>query len=441
MKTLKKSLVAFTLALCMVLSLMACSIPATQPTESSSNEPNTTQVTGLAYLAIDINPSIELVLENGKVKGVNACNDDASVLLSGEDLSGLTADEATEKIVALAEELGYLNDENTGVKITATADDEDIIKALEEIAAEGAKKGSSRALVNSNPRLADEREVKELKDENPELYKNLSPAKLRLIKSIMEYDPDMTIEIGVEMSTEELVKLLKEYSEEYASMLGKELKEKFKNRKQELKAEAERRISEIYGEAHDNILTKLEALKTLYKEIKAEAEATVISDEDAEAILNLIGEESASVISNDEGEITVKSVEKYFDKAFDAELEKAKEELKAILDKYDEDLYALTEDDIAKITELCGETSVKVLADLEALIDATEAELKVVKDEANLDLIQQAVIQGIEEGFKDFENQIKEELKSDMESAKTHFEEQKQHRHDLHNEKNEAPSK
>ena len=449
MKTVKRSLVALLLALCMVLSLIACDIPISSPSESSSSEATSSEsassqeqlkAEGLAFLAIDINPSIEIVLEDGLVKSVNACNDDASVLLSGENLIGLTSDEATEKIVALAEELGYLNDDNNGVKITVTADDEDIASAIEEFAKEAVKKGSSRAIVNTNPRLADEREVKELKDENPEFYKNLSPAKLRLVKSIMEFDPDMTIEVGIEMSTEELLTLLKEYSDEFEGMVSEELRKQFKERKHAMKEEAKQRIEELYGEDYNALSEKLDALKALYEEVEAKAVAVELSSEDVQAILALIDNIEADIYVEDDV-ATIESIELYFDESFGPEFFEIKDELYEILKKYDKHSYALSEDEIAQITELCGETSATTLGDLKMLIKRTEAELRLAKDAFKPDMLEQIIIDEMEKRFDEIEVQIKEDLKEEMENARTHFETQKQHRHEQNERHNEPHSK
>ena len=67
-----------------------------------------------AYVNIDINPSIDLVIDQyGKVMSVNANNDDARVLLYNETgIVGKTIEEAVKKITTLAKNLGYLTDED-----------------------------------------------------------------------------------------------------------------------------------------------------------------------------------------------------------------------------------------------------------------------------------------------------------------------------------------
>lgn len=437
MKTFNKTLVSLMLALLLVLSLSSCAIPAitdTQSASSSSSSSSTNEApsaTNLAtsYLAIDINPSIELVIENGKIVSVIACNDDAEVLLSGEDLVGLTTDEATEKIVALAEELGFINDENTAVKITVTSEDDESSAEIEKKAKDGAQRGSSRAIVNSNPRLADEREVKALQDENPELYKDLTPAKLRLIKSIMEFDPEMTIEKGASMSHKELIELLKGYADEFKGMVGDEVREKIKERKEEIKKDKEQKIAEVYGEEFISTWEKLYSVSEFYKEIKKNALNATLSVEDAEAICTLVGEELATVLMADEL-ITVDEIEHLFDKKFFERGDELKASIEAILDKYSPDAYVLTEAELARLTEIYGENDATTLGDVKAIIRELSIELAQIKKDAVLDTDKQGRLDEIDKSFEEASNKVGEKIKQDfgslVDGAIEHFREQKE---------------
>lgn len=424
MRALKNKLVACLLVLCLALSFVACDLSTLTNTDTESGN----DAGAYAYIAIDINPSLELIVADGKVESVRACNDDASVLLSDEDLSGLTPEEATEKIVALAEELGYLNEDNTDVKITVSAEEGEDTAELEEKVKDGAKKGSSLAIVNSNPRLADEREVKALKEENPELYKNFNPAKLRLIKSIMEYDPEMTIEIGVEMEMSELIKLLDSYAKEYKGIVGDELKEKFNERKKELKLERERQIAEIYGDEHLEAWSKHEELKDLYKELEKKAENAELSEEDINAIIAIIGEENGEFIKNDDGVVTVKSVFEYLDTLAKEHLDEIRGQVEAILDAYREKDYPLSNEDRAKIEEAVGEMENEFptrLEDFDKFIERIGEDLDKMKDETELDDSQKQAIGEIKEGFNTANKELNEEFKSEMESAHEFFKKQK----------------
>ena len=183
MKKILGKLAAGGVVLGLCLSVAACN--AGGISDGSSTSGGTAQAAANTYLVLDINPTVELLVSEGKVVGVKAGNDDAGVLLSGEDLTGLTVEQASEKIVALAEKMGYLNDGNKKVKITVVSDDAGKAQEMENAAKAGAEKGSEKAEVNSAPRSRDERTVKKLQAENPELYKDLTPAKVRLIEAIM----------------------------------------------------------------------------------------------------------------------------------------------------------------------------------------------------------------------------------------------------------------
>lgn len=436
MKTLKK-LIACALVFIMIFSLIACDVASTKSTSSQkSSEPGSEQaplseVQTYAYIAIDINPSVELVIADDAVVSVRACNDDASVLLFGEDFTGLTPEQATEKIVALAEELGYLNDDNTGVKVTVSADTEEEGTELEEKTKRGAEKGSSRAIVNFNPRLADEREVKELKDKNAELYKDLTPSKLRLINSLMEYDPEMTVEIGSAMTNRELIEALREYADEHKDIAGEELKRIFKERKEAIRLEREQLLADIFGEEYLNAWNKLVALEGFYEELEKKAESLTLSEEDINAIIAVIGEEHADDIAID-GKVTVESVEHFFDRRMNEELKSVWEQIEAILDKYDEDDYALSEEELAKLTELYGEVEAIILEDVEELIDNLEDQLDAFKEQLESNEVIKQAMDEIKNSFdakeEEIKAQLKEEFKTEMENAIKHFEEQKANR-------------
>lgn len=82
-------------------------------------------------LGIDINPSIELLLDqNDNVVLTMANNRHAEILLADEDLTGLSSVEATNKIVSLATRAGYITTQNSddienAVLVSVASDDED----------------------------------------------------------------------------------------------------------------------------------------------------------------------------------------------------------------------------------------------------------------------------------------------------------------------------
>ncbi len=60
-------------------------------------------------MTVDINPSVEFMIDDqNKVVAVTALNDDGSILIAGEAFVGKTPEEATEMVVRIAGETGYL---------------------------------------------------------------------------------------------------------------------------------------------------------------------------------------------------------------------------------------------------------------------------------------------------------------------------------------------
>lgn len=88
---------------------------------TACNKPEEPVTPEYARMTIDINPSVEFMLdEEGKVASVTALNDDGSILIAGEVFVGKTAEEATELMITVAGETGYL------VKGNVTADENNV---------------------------------------------------------------------------------------------------------------------------------------------------------------------------------------------------------------------------------------------------------------------------------------------------------------------------
>ncbi|MBQ8409462.1 MAG: hypothetical protein IJY39_11440 [Clostridia bacterium] len=109
--------------LCIAM-LMALSCFAFTSCDSEAKAPEGTYT----RMTVDINPSVEFMIDDeNKIVSVTALNDDGSILIAGEAFIGKTPEEATELIVSLAGETGYLvkgnvsADENT-VKISVSGD-------------------------------------------------------------------------------------------------------------------------------------------------------------------------------------------------------------------------------------------------------------------------------------------------------------------------------
>jgi len=112
-----KKLICLILSTIMLLSVFPLSACGDEETNAA-----------MTRVTVDINPSIELMVDkDNKVVSATALNDDGSVLLVGEAVVGKTPEEATELIISLATDTGYLvkgnveATENT-VKISVSGD-------------------------------------------------------------------------------------------------------------------------------------------------------------------------------------------------------------------------------------------------------------------------------------------------------------------------------
>lgn len=386
-----------------------------------------------AYLAVDINPSVEFILKDGKVSGVTAVNDDASVLLSGETFEGLTAEEAVEKVVDLAEELGYLTDENRDVKITVAADDENYAKKMEDLAKKGVEKACGWAEINTDPRLADDRTCKKLKEEGlGGVFDKLNDKKVRLIEAIMRYDDTMTYEKGAAMSFEELADLLDDYIEEYKDLVNEELRKEFKDKMDEAYAAVETQIAALYEtvyRGYSEALEQVQALQKSYKDLEHTVEMNLAQTAvDSEAVADLLSELQidAEVVFADveivDADMLEKYVQKYLEKAIrsgditallpenetdvKAYVDDVLDRLEEALEVYDEDNYTLTQADVDAIKALVGETDeIYVGMTLEELDELVESKAEALKD-------------GLESAFAALSDELKKALMEQIEAIK-----------------------
>ena len=119
----KESIMKKFLCLCIAMLMgLSCAVFTSCDSEAKAPEGTYTRMT------VDINPSVEFMIDDeNKIVSVTALNDDGSILIAGEAFIGMTPEEATELIVSLASETGYLvkgnvtADENT-VKISVSGD-------------------------------------------------------------------------------------------------------------------------------------------------------------------------------------------------------------------------------------------------------------------------------------------------------------------------------
>lgn len=123
-------------SLCLILTvflsiyLIGCnSLLTSTPKKSQPQTPT-------SFVSVDINPSIELILDqNGVVMSVAGANHDGKVLLFDEDgIVGSTIDVAISNITSLALKYGYLTEDNDTISLSVVSDknSDSILQTLEE---------------------------------------------------------------------------------------------------------------------------------------------------------------------------------------------------------------------------------------------------------------------------------------------------------------------
>lgn len=94
---------------------------------------NKTEKVELTYVTIDINPSIQLALnELEEVVEVLPLNDDGDILLSDLNLVGLSLESATNTVMDTATEIGYIDEfgENNEVSINVYSENNEIKEVI-----------------------------------------------------------------------------------------------------------------------------------------------------------------------------------------------------------------------------------------------------------------------------------------------------------------------
>ena len=154
------------------------------------------------FLAIDINPSVEFIIdEEGIVVSVNLLNEDAEIVAAELDLIGLPYEEALALYLEAAVEAGYLDVDEVNI-ITITSDDEEFEEEVkEEVNEELSRRGIGAAIFGG--------EMKEEYVELAELY-DIGVGRARLISRAIDIEGTLTFEEALELEHSEIMKILVE---------------------------------------------------------------------------------------------------------------------------------------------------------------------------------------------------------------------------------------
>ena len=157
--------------------------------------------TPVAYIDIDVNPSIELTLNRfGKVIQSDAYNEDGTRLLSGINLRHADYSEAFERLLVAMNGEGYFAGQDSLLCVTVQTNG----KNRENRIQEGLRRAVALISQSQHCDISTEifsvsEEVKHCADEN-----HISPAKYLAIQELMEVDPETDFEKCRERSVHEL---------------------------------------------------------------------------------------------------------------------------------------------------------------------------------------------------------------------------------------------
>lgn len=251
-----KKVISF--VLCAVLLIGAISlIGCTDGTQTAN---------AASYVTIDINPSVELVVDgNNIVVGVNALNVDGEIMLEGLNLIGLDIEAASDLYIAKAAELGYIDVDATEtdpnqIVVTVVSDN---LPVEEDVRERICARVDNFLLNHGIWGVVFTKEQKdEIKTQANEL--GISVGKMKMIESILIAYPEKTVEELKNLSVKELVELVKAKNPALTLMenyrLRKEQLEAIEIRTDQEQAELEQitAILENNEELRANLLEKME---------------------------------------------------------------------------------------------------------------------------------------------------------------------------------------
>lgn len=341
MKKLLAALLCMTMAIATLTTLTACS--PSDPSNSTGGGTTPAVVsTDLACVNIDINPSIELIVDkDSKVISVRGANDDGVLLLFNEQtVVGKPLDEALEIIIGYAAQYGFLTADNPVIGAIANSDNAELLTAVKQaINTSITAASTSTGLILSvdlDGAFSLYRRLSELKARFPQnqAIQSLTVNKLRLALSVSE-TTGISLEAAIELDESRLLELIAvadQKIEEYAIEEFNENKQTALSIYDKVSAiEIYAAYAEIYASrAPEYLLTSYYgAAYQLYASAAAGFNALLevgdvmrevmnyeLDREIVEEIAEIFGLADIEPLSGTNGVVTIKSIEAYADKTF-----------------------------------------------------------------------------------------------------------------------------
>lgn len=395
---MKRKIIAAVIVVALVIALSATLIAC-----SGNNDKGKTEGEAVTYVALDINPSVELMLdENNVVLSARGLNEDAKVLLYNEEgIVGSKIDVAVNKITALAMEMKYLREDNNTINVNVTSKlgetvTNNIIGQIKSEITDG--KWNFNLHISMDGSFSLQRELEALKAKYPdnEAIQSIDINKYRLIVEAMEINPKLDIEVAASMDISRLIDIIDDARDDILDALPEIYEDQIEMSERIYERVVERLESGIYLKVididnpleHKDIAKELVLYPILRNaaisldeieeglEYAEDAINKELAKADIEKIAALLGEENVDAFMenadiNKDGILTIDELEDYIDIRIKnmaaAEKERLEDELDDMLDELEdkyEDLMNSIPEDI--------KVSIKVIIDvpeLEALFE------------------------------------------------------------------------
>jgi len=337
---MKKKLGAIILSA--LMAVIMCSLSACNLSNPNNTNENTDDTEKLAYVSLDINPAVELIVDkDNKVVSVRGENEDGQVLLYEESgIEGEKIDEAINKITDLAVKYGYLDENNKVVDtIVSSGDNEfaaDILSKVNTSVIATAANSGLTVTTDGEGAYSLIRKMNEVKKQFPNnsAIQNMSVQKFKLALSVSETG-EISLDAAVALDDTALIEMLKDASsqiEDFATAAYLEVKTKALAiydqvteiagysvyTKYYLDNMASHLMTAYYGGVYQMYDSAAKGFGTIcdIAELAAQVDNYPLNTMQIDAIVKALGMESAEALKNSKGEITIESIEAYADKLF-----------------------------------------------------------------------------------------------------------------------------
>lgn len=287
--------------------------------------------TPVAYICLDINPSVELGINVfNKVVSVEGINEDGKAILEDQDIINNKISDVVEKLVYAAKEKNFIKDDgSTIISITTQSNDENKAVDLQDLT----EQSVTDSVYDNDLSVIVYKDCSDLSMRTEAKSLGISPGKFKIIKSLQALDPTATVEQLKDLKVSDIMLRAHEIIGELnVDDMDTELDENQKDTIKNIEDIAKEEYKRITDAARIQFeATKTEA-KANFEEVKKQAETI---KKEAKVKAEELREQAQALIKNTAG---MTEAEKSLVKAQAEELRKQAEVLMNEAEKQAEEL-------------------------------------------------------------------------------------------------------